>query len=86
MNAAININRAGTPDPAATAACREVCRKQARGLFLASFFLPKSKRDAVYAVSAFGWLLQAAFEKPSSPDDNMQDRIDLFRDRLGEFV
>jgi phytoene synthase len=84
MISALNIHHASNPDPASVAACRDICRKHARGLFLASFFLPRPKREAIYTIGAFGWLLEQTFDPASCPDDSIQDRIDLFRNRLDE--
>jgi phytoene synthase len=71
-------------DSAAIAAARDVCRLHAHGLFLASFFLPAAKRNAVRAVFAFGWLIDQAIDESSCADDSIQERLDLFRDRLDE--
>ena len=40
--------------------CRDLCRKYAAALFYASAFLPRPKRDAVYALHAFCHLIQEA--------------------------
>ena len=53
------------PDPR-FAAAREICRRHARSFYTASFFLPKLKRDAAYAVYAFCRLLDDATDL--SPD------------------
>jgi phytoene synthase len=71
-------------DPAGVAAVRDVCRLHAHGLYLASFFLPPIKRDAVRAVFAFGWLIDQAIDESSCADDSVQGRLDLFHDRLNE--
>jgi phytoene synthase len=85
MNATLaRHGRVPVADSTAVAVAREVCRKHARGLFLASFFLPSEKRAAVYAVFAFGWLIDQAIDESSCADDSIQSRLDLFRDRLDE--
>src|SRR5688572_9235184 len=64
----------GNPDEArpAFAAARERCRRDggsAGGAFLASFFLPRHKRDGVYAVWAFARLIHQALAVDGSSGD-----------------
>ena len=78
---------------AAFDAARDICRKHARTFYFASAFLPRAKRDASYAVYAFCRMMDDAIDQPSSEpvrtsscgcDDELQAKIDLFRDRLDE--
>jgi 15-cis-phytoene synthase len=82
MSARLHTN--APVDPASAAAAGDVCRLHSHGLFLASFFLPPIKRNAVRAVFAFGWLIDQAIDESSCADDSIQGRLDLFRDRLDE--
>ncbi|MEA2710485.1 MAG: 15-cis-phytoene synthase [Phycisphaerales bacterium] len=45
---------------AAFAAARKLCRRERGGSLLATFFLPRAKRDGVYAVWAFARLIEQA--------------------------
>jgi 15-cis-phytoene synthase len=44
----------------ASAAARDACWREGGGAYLASFFLPRAKRDGVYAVGAFSRLIEQA--------------------------
>ena len=48
-------------------AARNICRRHARSFYTASFFLPKAKRDAAYAVYAFCRLLDDATDLSPDP-------------------
>lgn len=61
MNTPISANRP-TATPQAFDAARRICRKHARSFYFASFFLPKQKRNAAYAVYAFCRLLDDAVD------------------------
>ena len=51
-------------DERAFAAAREICRRHARSFYFASFFLPKHKRDAAYAVYSFCRMIDDAIDLP----------------------
>jgi phytoene synthase len=53
--------RVPTPDP--FTAARAICRRHARSFYFSSFFLPREKRDAAYAVYAFCRLLDDATDE-----------------------
>ncbi len=56
-------------DPAlapAFAADREICRRNARSFYFASFFLPPAKRKAAYAVYAFCRMIDDAIDVPDA--------------------
>jgi phytoene synthase len=59
---------------AAFAAARNACRREggggAGGAYLASFFLPRAKRDGVYAVGAFARLIRQAIEADGGCGDS----------------
>jgi phytoene synthase len=79
--------RRNAADRSAFAAAREVCRRRAADFYFASFFLPKSKRDAAHAVGAFCCMISNALDLPASADpgcgdDSPDRRLDLLRDRL----
>ncbi len=74
------INRS---DPAPFAAARSVCRRHARSFYFASFFLPKPKRDAAYAVYAFCRLLDDAVDTADAPAD-AAERIARFQALLDQ--
>src|SRR5215204_1055951 len=84
-------------DELAFAAAREICRRHARSFYFASFFLPKPKRDASYAVYAFCRLIDDAIDvgenEKSAPNpttvgvaccstSELDTRLALFRDKL----
>lgn len=73
-------------DRAAFAAGRGVCRRQARDLFFASYFLPKPKRDAAHAIGAFCLMIRGAVSiaQPTHGHDSPDARLDLLRDRLND--
>src|SRR3954463_14645735 len=56
-------------DAAAFAVVREVCRRHARGWFFASHFLPRSRRDAAYAVYAFRRMIGEALDADDAAID-----------------
>jgi phytoene synthase len=62
---------------AAFAAARAICRRHARSFYFSSFFLPKPKRDAAYAVYAFCRLLDDATDEAPDPAET-QRQIDRF--------
>jgi phytoene synthase len=87
---------AGVADTSAEAdklgfwAARQICRRESRGFYLASLFLPKLKRDAAHAVYAFTQMMRGAIDQPADepagacgPSD-LHHRMSLFRDRLRE--
>src|SRR5260370_41471913 len=51
-------------------AARGICRRHCRNVFLASVFLPKRKRDAIYAVYAFCRMIEDALALPGDVDSN----------------
>lgn len=51
-------------DAAGFAAARDICRRHARGLYYASAFLRRPKRDAVFAVVAFCQMIREAMDAP----------------------
>lgn len=61
LSQSISANRP-TATPQAFDAARRICRKHARSFYFASFFLPKPKRNAAYAVYAFCRLLDDAVD------------------------
>jgi len=50
----------------AYAAAREICRRHARSLYLASWFLPLEKRRAAHSVVAFCQMIREAIDVPAS--------------------
>jgi phytoene synthase len=62
---------------AAFDAARSICRRHARSFYFSSFFLPKPKRDAAYAVYAFCRLLDDATDLATNPAD-VERQIDRF--------
>jgi phytoene synthase len=62
--AAFPIAQADTGDAEAFAAARQICRRHAKSFFFASSFLPRPKRDAVYAVYAFCRMIGDAIDVP----------------------
>src|SRR5688500_16844153 len=54
--------RADPADAAAFQVVRDVCRRHAKDFVFASAFLPKPKRDAVYAVYAFCHMIREAID------------------------
>jgi 15-cis-phytoene synthase len=87
---------AASADPSLTAAfgaSRAICRQHAKNLYFASFFLPKHKRNGVYAVSAFCGMIREAIDQNDTAAENtsgccggssLDSRLALFRDRLAE--
>lgn len=83
----------------AFAAARQICQKHARSFYFASFFLPKPKREAAYAVYSFCRMIDDAIDVPSgespgtsvpgsvqsccSPGE-LDSRFQMLRDRLDE--
>jgi phytoene/squalene synthetase len=51
---------------AAFAAARELCHQSFKDLYFASFFLPRRKRQAAYAVGAFCRMIDQAIDVPAS--------------------
>ena len=49
-------------DRLAFAAAKRICQRHARSFYFASFFLPKHKRDAAYAVYAFCRMIDDAID------------------------
>jgi phytoene synthase len=62
---------------AAFAAATSICRRHAKSFYFSSFFLPKPKRDAAYAVYAFCRLLDDATDEATDLAD-AQWQIDHF--------
>src|SRR5437870_3464879 len=84
-----------TIDPAlATAfrAARGICKRHAKSFYFASFFLPKYKRNAAYAVYAFCRMIDDAIDQDDATIEStgacgcggIEQRLSLFRDRLDE--
>lgn len=75
-----------TSDPAtepAFHAARSICKRHAKSFYFASFFLPKPKRNAAYAVYAFCRMIDdaidednASIESASQPSDSNLNRIE----------
>src|SRR5881409_514456 len=68
------------PDEASAlgfAAAREICRRRGRDLLFPAFFLPAHKRDAVYAVAAFCWMIRDVI-------DSSEGRLAMLADRVNE--
>src|SRR5688500_9134830 len=79
-------------------AAREVCRRHARSFYFASFFLPKHKRYAAYAVYAFCRMVDDAIDVEEDRSaalvseagacgcgtSALDGRIEMFRERLEE--
>src|SRR4051795_7887912 len=78
-------------------ASRAICRQQAKSFYFASFFLPKHKRNAAYAVYAFCRMIDDAIDQDDASIETtgssssscgtcggIDSRISLFRDRLDE--
>jgi phytoene synthase len=86
-----------TADPAllpAFRAAREICRRHAKSFYFASFFLPKHKRSAAYAVYAFCRMIDDAIDQDDAAIEStgssccggssLDNRLAMFRDRLDE--
>jgi phytoene synthase len=58
-------------------AARQICRKHARSFYFSSFFLPREKRNAAYAVYAFCRLLDDATDEATEPTE-VAEQIDRF--------
>lgn len=83
-------------DPAAFAAAREICRRHARSYYFASFFLPRPKRYAAYAVYGFCRMIHDAIDcadAPAGPSTvsatccsttELDAKLQMFRQRLDE--
>jgi len=86
-------------DPAlasAFAAARSICRRHAKSFYFASFFLPKTKRNAAYAVYAFCRMIDDAIDQDDDAIESasstascgscggLEARLSLFQDRLDE--
>jgi len=54
----------------AFAAAAKICRREARGFYFASFFLPKAKRQAAHAAYAFCWMIADALKVSDSSINN----------------
>src|SRR5687768_10257520 len=76
-------------------AARQICRRDARSLYLASLFLPRAKRRALHAVYAFTRMIRTAIDEPVDADapvspapacgpSELDHRLALFQDRLNE--
>jgi 15-cis-phytoene synthase len=64
-------------------AARAICKRHARSFYFSSFFLPKPKRDAAYAVYAFCRLLDDATDE--APDATaVEKQITRFCELLGK--
>jgi phytoene synthase len=62
---------------AAFDAARSICRRHAKSFYFSSFFLPRPKRDAAYAVYAFCRLLDDATDLAENPAE-IERQIDRF--------
>jgi phytoene synthase len=84
-------------DPAlrrAFSASRAICKRHAKSFYFASFFLPKHKRNAAYAVYAFCRMIDDAIDQDDASIESaggsscecggLDARLSLFRDRLDE--
>ncbi len=69
------------PDPDPFAAARAICRRHARSFYFSSFFLPKQKRDAAYAVYAFCRLLDDATDEGEAGGDGPASEATIARFR-----
>lgn len=54
------------------AAARQICRRHAKSFFFASYFLPKSKREAAYAVYSFCRMIDDAIDQPLDPGQDSE--------------
>lgn len=86
-------------DSLAFAAARDICRRHAKSFYFASFFLPRAKRDAAYAVYAFCRMIDDAIDHPEVASGigapatvgagacgagELEYRLALFADRLDD--
>src|SRR5881394_293280 len=79
-----------SPDAASASAVGRMCRRHAKSLYIASFFLPARKRLAVQAVGGFVHMLEEALDvepKPLAPGScasasDLEQRTAMIRDRL----
>ena len=84
-------------DPALAAAfraARSICKQHAKSFYFASFFLPKHKRNAAYAVYGFCRMIDDAIDLDDDAIEStssscgtcggLETRLSLFRDRLDE--
>ena len=85
-------------DPAlasAFRASRAICKRHAKSFYFASFFLPRRKRNAAYAVYAFCRMIDDAIDQDDDSIESTETsscsscggidaRLELFRDRLDE--
>ncbi len=66
----MTLTASAATDPAELApafeAARRICRRDARGFYLASFFLPAAKRDAAHAVYALCRMIEEAIDVPEA--------------------
>jgi phytoene synthase len=93
MSVAVAQRRMRAADPALAAgleAARAICRRDCGGFYVASFFLPKHKRDASYAVGAFCRMTRDAIRGDEAESgsccssDSVASRLAMFRERLDE--
>lgn len=97
MRPSVRDTSSGTD--AAFAAARQICRRHARSFYFASFFLPKPKREAAYAVYSFCRMIDDAIDVPEGDDPGsklpglsssccspgeLDSRFQMLRDRLDE--
>ena len=79
---------APAPDlDAAFRASRAICQRHAKSFYFASFFLPKQKRNAAYAVYAFCRMIDDAIDQNSDAScdcGGLDVRLSMFQDRLNE--
>src|ERR1700733_6233118 len=66
----------------AFAVARAACRREMRGFYFATAFLPRKKRDGVCAAMAFCGMIAEAFEDVSG--DSLDSRLSLLRERLDD--
>jgi 15-cis-phytoene synthase len=64
----------GDADALGFAAAREICRRHARSFYFASFFLPKPKREAAYAVYALCRTIDDAIDADDDAIETAQAR------------
>jgi phytoene synthase len=64
--------------------CRRVTRRHARSFYLASFFLPRQKRDAPYALYAFCRRMDDTVDGSTSPPDAIRSAVARLESRVDE--
>src|SRR4051812_9713986 len=93
MSVAMAERRMRTADPelaAGFAAARAIGRREFREFYFPSFFLPKHKHEAAFAVGAFCRMMREAIGGDEAESgtccssDSLAPRAQMFRDRLDE--